>query len=74
MNIEYYTVKEINNESNIIERNYEKFYEAAKQYGKLVEFGTCDVHLTHEVITDNGSMTFPVASYWANTKKEIISI
>lgn len=74
MNIEYYTVREIDNESNITERNYEKFYEAAKQYGKLVEFGAFDVHFTHEVVTDNGSMTFSVASYWANTKKEIISI
>lgn len=74
MNIEYYTVKEIDNESNITEHNYEKFHEAAKQYSKLVEFGTQNIHLTHEVVTDNGSMTFPIVSYWANTKKEIISI
>lgn len=74
MNIEYYTVREIDNECNITEYNYEKFHEAAKQYGKLVESGTRNVDFTHEVVTDNGSMTFPVASYWANTKKEIISI
>ena len=74
MNIEYYTVRQIDNESNITEYNYEKFYEAAKQYGKLVESSIQNVDFTHEVVKDNGSMTFPVASYWANTKKEIISI
>ena len=74
MNIEYYSVREIDNEGNITEYNYEKFYEAAKQYGKLVESGQHFVDFTHEIVKDNGSMTFPVASYWANTKKEIISI
>lgn len=74
MNIEYYTVEEYDSENNVTEYNYEKFYEAAKQYSKLVELDNRSVHLIHNVITDNNSMGFTIASYYTNTKIEILSI
>lgn len=74
MNIEYYTIEEYDNKNNVTEYNYEKFYEAAKQYSKLVGLDSKGVHLIHNVITDNNSMSSTIASYYTNTKTEILSI